>query len=487
MGDYLEPLNDLKPQDMPQKMLANWKLAGPGAILVGLSIGAGEIIIWPRIAAQYGATMVWAAVLGVFIQMWINLEIGRWTIATGETVYTGYSRIWRGFAPVFILITFLGWLAPGWAQASGLALKALLVGPNWHLDNGGGPTDLWGTKTFWTFVTFAGVAIVLFGPKLIYKSVERTVEALVVVVVVGLIVVAVGVGTLDTWKDLGAGVANFGHIEKSMPIKDFFIALVFAGAGGTANLFYTFYLRDKHIGMGACIPSMQNPMRGRAEKVPTTGYRYRDNQENTVRFKQWWGYVCHDQVIFFWLLNTFTILLFIFGALAVLHPQGIVPGKDTLIYDQAEILGAKWGTTGRTIFLMVGVATLFSTQLALIDGVARSLADIVKTNFKFASGRDVGWWYIVIAGAWMVLGCALTAVMESFKISNLGFLFSAAYVGGFAMAIYVPLTLLINLKYLPKSARPGPICIAMMVVASCVYMGFAIYCIWWEINRFATA
>ena len=80
-------------EDLPEKKLPNWKLVGPGAILVGLSIGAGEIIIWPRIVAEYGASMVWAAVLGVFLQMWINFEVGRWTIATGETVYTGYCRV----------------------------------------------------------------------------------------------------------------------------------------------------------------------------------------------------------------------------------------------------------------------------------------------------------------------------------------------------------------------------------------------------------
>ena len=96
MGRILQPLEDFKFEGLPPKTTPNWKLAGPGAILVGLSIGAGEIIIWPRIAVEYGASMVWAAVLGVFLQMWINFEIGCWTIATGETVYTGYCRVWRG-------------------------------------------------------------------------------------------------------------------------------------------------------------------------------------------------------------------------------------------------------------------------------------------------------------------------------------------------------------------------------------------------------
>ncbi len=472
MSKFLEPIDDFKTVDLPEKQLPFWKIAGPGAILVGLSIGAGEIVIWPLIAAEYGASMVWAAVLGVFLQLWINFEVGRWTIATGETVYTGYSRIWRGFAPLFILLTVVGWIAPGWARASGLALKALLIGP-------GG----WGSDTFWTVVTFAAVALILFGPKMVYKSVERTVELLVAIVTIGLILVVIAVGSLDKWKQLGDGILNVGHVAEGMTIKKLFIALVFAGAGGTANLFYTFYLRDKDIGMGARLPSLLNPLRGRAETVPATGYLFEDTEENQQRFSAWWKYIKQDQVIFFWALNTVTILLFIFGALAVLHPQGIVPQEGQLIYDEANILKDIWGMPGQYIFLLVGVATLFGTQLALVDGVGRSISDIIYTNFKGAKKRPLSWWYLLIVGIWIVAGCVITFVMEQLKVSELGFLFNAAYMGGFAMALYVPLTLYMNRRFLPSFAKPKAISTIMMLIASAIYIGFAISSIIWEINR----
>ncbi|MCZ7646011.1 MAG: Nramp family divalent metal transporter [Planctomycetota bacterium] len=474
----LAPLEDFKPADLPERTQSFWRMAGPGAILVGLSIGAGEIVVWPRAVAAYGAGMIWAAGVGIFLQTWINLEIARWTIATGETVYTGYARVWRGFAPLFLLLTVLGWIAPGWGQASGLALKALLLTP----DYGTGPEAtglawLLGTQTFWTAASFAGVALLLFGPKLVYRSVEKTVEALVLAITVGLVAVALAVGTLETWKELGAGLVNFGYKHPDVPFKKFFIWLVFAGAGGTANLFYTFYLRDKNIGMGARLPALTNALRGRQETIPATGYRFEDNAANRARWRAWFSYIRTDQLVFFFALNSFTIILFIFGALAVLHPRGIVPEENRLIYDQAVILGEVWGGTGRTIFLLVGMATLFSTQLALVDGVARSMADIVYTNFAAARRRELGWWYLAIAGSWMAAGVALTAVMEWREISNLTFLLNAAYMGGFAMAVYVPLTLYLNLKHLPRCARPGPLCIAMMLCATLVYTGFAVYCL----------
>ncbi|MDE0635835.1 MAG: Nramp family divalent metal transporter [Candidatus Poribacteria bacterium] len=472
MPKLFEPLDDFKTIDLPEKQLPFWKIAGPGAILVGLSIGAGEIVIWPLIAAEYGASMVWAAVLGVFLQLWINFEVGRWTIATGETVYTGYSRIWRGFGPLFILLTVVGWIAPGWARASGLALKALLIGP-------GG----WGSDTFWTVITFAAVALILFGPKMVYQSVERTVELLVAIVTIGLILVVIAVGSLDTWKELGSGIINVGHVAEGMSVKSLFIAIVFAGAGGTANLFYTFYLRDKNIGMGARLPSLRNPLRGRDETISSTGFLFEETEENKRRFSAWWKYIKQDQMIFFWALNTVTILLFIFGALAVLHPQGIVPEKGQLIYDEANILKGIWGMPGQYIFLLVGVATLFGTQLALVDGVGRSISDIIYTNFKGAKKRPLSWWYLLIAGIWIVGGCVITFVMEQLNVSELGFLFNAAYMGGFAMALYVPLTLYMNYRFLPKIAKPKTMSTIMMFIASAVYIGFAISSIIWEIKR----
>ena len=473
MGRFFEPLKKFEIRKMPERKPSFWKLAGPGAILVGLSIGAGEIVIWPRIVAEYGAGMVWAACLGIFLQLWINFEVGRWTVATGETVYTGYSRVWRGFAPIFILLTIFSWIAPGWGRASGLALKALLAGPHG-----------WGSDTFWTIITFAGVALILFGPKLIYQSVERSIELLVVVVTVGLIAVAYAVGSAETWASLGRGIANIGYIDPGMSVKSMFIALVFAGAGGTANLFYTFYLRDKHVGMGAHLPQMRNPLRSRTEAMPSTGFRFEETEENIGRFRSWFDYVKKDQMLFFWALNSVTILLFIFGALAVLHPNGIVPARGTLIWDEAAVLATVWGETGRYVFLIVGLATLFSTQLALVDGVSRSIADIIYTNFKMARRRDLSWWYLVVAATWIVAGCVITYVMEARGVSELGFLFNAAYIGGFAMALYTPLTLYINHRHLPAAARPGWLCTGMMSIASLIYIAFAVACVIWEFGRF---
>lgn len=451
--------------DLPQRQKAFWKMTGPGAVLVGLSIGAGEIIIWPRIAAEYGAGMVWAAALGVFLQFWVNLEIARWTLATGESSYTGFARLSKAYIVIFFAMNLFGWILPGWARASGSALKALILGPD-H------PSPDW----FWTGLTFVGVAAVLFGPKRVYAAVERTISALVLLITIGLLVIAFKVGSWEHVKELAAGVFNIGYRAEGFSVKALFIALVFAGAGGTANLFYCFYLRDKQVGMGARIPVLLNPFRSREESARPFGYMFDETPENARRFRDWYRFVILDQTLYFWLLNTFTIFLFIFGALAVLHPKGIVPQSGSLIWDEASILSETMGPAGRYLFLLIGLATLFSTQVTLVDGVARSFTDLASA--AFVSVRRVPHKaYFVFAASIIVLGVVLTAVLEYFGKTELGFLFNAAYVGGFAMAVYCPLTLWLNLKHLPPSARPGPLNIVMMSIASAVYVGFALYCL----------
>jgi hypothetical protein len=448
--------------DLPPKAHGFWQLVGPGAVLVGLSIGAGELIVWPRNTAQFGAGMTWAAVLGIFLQLWINCEIGRYTLATGESIYTGFSRLSHHFAWLFLLLNVAGWILPGWARTCGGALKVLLVGPQG-----------WGEPWMWTAVTFAGVASVLFGPKLVYASVEHTTEALVVTVTLGLLVLVSSVGDLATWAELGQGILSLPYKHPQMPTYELFSSIVFAGAGGTANLFYSFYIRDKGWGMGLHMPKVLNPLRAREEAVSDKAFRVVESRENLQRWRAWFRHLCLDQVLFFWLLNTFTILLFIFAALAVLHPQGIVPNQEFLIWEEASILGNLWGSFGTVLFLLVGIACLFSTQLTLVDGVARSFADILHTNYAWAQKKPLSWWYGTIAVAWMVLGTALTYVYES--LPPILFLLGSAFFGGIAMAVYTPLTLILNRKFLPQPIRPGVAHTVLLAAISAFYILFAIF------------
>ena len=478
------PIPSLKEADLPAREKSLVKMMGPGIVMAGLAIGSGELIMWPWITSIVGAQLLWAAAIGIFLQLWINIEIGRWSIVTGESPFTGMVRVIKTIVYVWVFMIVVGKFLPGWARETGIALRDLIFGP-------GHSSPPW----VWTAIVFAAVAAILFGPKVIYKAVERSIMFLIVIIVVGLIYVVWEIGSKDLFIAMWDGVTNIfdfpdfpvpvfaddGSIRDELSFSRFFGAVVFAGAGGLGNLYYAYYLREKGIGMGARMPTLMSAAHKHETKEMDTGYLYPETEENQKRFRDWFRYVVTDQVLFFWLLGSFTMFLFIFGALAVLHPIGLVPDRGSLVWDLASILEESMGTSGRYLFLVVGMAALFSTQLGGVDGGSRIFSDLLHTNFKFGKWFKLEQWYLILVSTTMIIGTFSVWFFEQYDIAGLDFLFISALIGGFAMAVYVPLLLYMNLTYLPKSARPGWVNIFFMVIASAMYIGFAGYTIYTKV------
>jgi len=95
-------LADHKIEKMPEAP-AFRKLLGPSFILLGLGLGSGELVLWPYLTSNFGMGIIWAAVLGVAMQFFMNMEIERYTLARGESIFVGFARLWRVFPFWFIL------------------------------------------------------------------------------------------------------------------------------------------------------------------------------------------------------------------------------------------------------------------------------------------------------------------------------------------------------------------------------------------------
>jgi Mn2+/Fe2+ NRAMP family transporter len=107
------------------------RVIGPGAILLGVSLGAGDWLLGPAVAAAYGPALLWICTLSILFQGVLNAEMARYTLATGEPIFTGLmrqrpgARFWAtGYS--LLHLAQVGW--PGWALAAGSALAALLLG-----------------------------------------------------------------------------------------------------------------------------------------------------------------------------------------------------------------------------------------------------------------------------------------------------------------------------------------------------------------------
>ena len=80
-------------RDLPEpRRLRNYM--GASVILLATALGSGELILWPYITSQVGLALVWLSAVGITVQWFLNMEIERYTLVTGETAVTGFSRMW---------------------------------------------------------------------------------------------------------------------------------------------------------------------------------------------------------------------------------------------------------------------------------------------------------------------------------------------------------------------------------------------------------
>ena len=54
---------------------------GPGLVVIGSVMGSGELINTPTQAAKYGFILLWAVILSCVIKYFLQIEIGRFTLA----------------------------------------------------------------------------------------------------------------------------------------------------------------------------------------------------------------------------------------------------------------------------------------------------------------------------------------------------------------------------------------------------------------------
>ena len=154
------PSRNLPPatyQDLPEPLPLR-KLLGPGVVSIGIGVSSGELIIWPFITSQIGLVFLWAAVIGVLTQFFINMEIERYTLATGETAITGFSRFWKPWGPVMCLCAILPNAWPGVAT-SGATILTFALG--------------FGNGTVITIIALVALAATLTLSPFVYQAVEK--------------------------------------------------------------------------------------------------------------------------------------------------------------------------------------------------------------------------------------------------------------------------------------------------------------------------
>jgi len=451
----------LEKRDLPTP--PSWKNAlGVGVVLVGLAIGTGELILWPHIIVKYGLGLLWLALLGITFQYFINQEVARHALATGESFFTTSSRVIKWLAVFWLVSAVLLYIWPGWASTIGTILKELL-GFGGHL--------------MWSWVALGMVLILTFSGRVVYSMLEKSLKITVPAFFLMLVAISFSNLNLSNIKEALAGVVNFGGIPAGIDINVLLGAVVFAGAGGMLNLCVSLWYRDKQAGMGKYVGRIVNPITGRPEAVPARGYTFDTTPQNLERWKGWMRYVRIDQGIIFWLLGFITLFLLSANAYFVLTPLGIVPEGLNIVVAQAHIFGENWGVLGFKLFLTMAFLMLFSVMWVVIDALARMVGDILYTNSRVGPFKkylstfenvSINHFYYIIVTAVVIIGAVLLPLHPPLTL-----LVISAVLGGLTMAVYTPLLIYINNTRLPKPLRPGIFTNIMMVLGSLFFIFFA--------------
>jgi hypothetical protein len=439
--------------DLPRPMPLR-RMIGPSVILVGLSIGSGEFVLWPRLTAEFGFTLFWACWVGVTLQFFLNMEIERWTLATGESAVVGFVRLWRWWGPIFLVCATVPWVWPGWAT-------------------GGATLISWQTGLPVIPSAIAGLVscglILSIGP-VVYRTVELIQLVLVALIFTALVALAFLLVPGDAVLELARGATSFGSVPDGVRWPMLLGALAFAGAGGSVNLAQSNYIKDKGYGMGAFVGRITSPFTGREESGSEVGYVLRGDPENLDRWRIWWRRTNIEHFVSFYLLALLSLVLFCLLAATLLEPGAAVGKGLDFVRGESLAIRDHFGSLGETVFLLTGVAVLYSTELALLDAVSRVSADLLKVAVLVHLGREVSLSRLYFAVVWSLIAFGILVLLVGFD-QPLTLLVLSAALNGFVMFLYSGLLLVLNLKSFAPPLRPRPLRIGALVV-SFVFFGY---------------
>jgi hypothetical protein len=443
---------------------------GPGVIVLGLSIGSGEFLLGPAVFVRHGLTLLWVTTVAVILQAVFNTEVMRYTLATGEPLFTGFMRTrpsstaWAWFYTVLYCLQF-GW--PAFAGTAAGAIFFLFAG---QLPVAGDAPDIY----YIGVGIFLACALVLLTGRRIERTLELLNWVLVVTILGGFLLLAVLFVPRGTWIAGVVALGGFdlarGHFELIPAGADFFLlgALVaYSGAGGIVNITLSNWARDRGYGMAeraGYIPALA----GGKVHLAHCGFTFAPGEEATRRWRGWWRIVRADQ----W--GVFAVGAIVGMLLpALLYVTFLPAGSDIqglgISAALAQRVGAVAGPALGGAIAFLGAWILFKTQLDNLEGMTRAITDMLWTGsprVRAWRGGDVrAVYYAVLAllVAWGIVALRLAQPIVLLKLS--------ANVAGFILIVASLHLLYVNTQLLPPHVRP-PLWRRAALVAVALFYGF---------------
>jgi hypothetical protein len=462
-------------QDLPEPIPVR-QLLGASVVILATALGSGEFLIWPWITTQIGIAFLWLAAVGFFAQFVINMEIERYTLATGETAVTGFTRFWKPWGIIFVLGAVLPNAFPGWATSGATLINYLgLIGE--------------GAIPIVASIVLVATALALTLSPVVYQALEK-IQTVLVAIIMAFLVVGIFVATeAGAWASIvtqaPGSIAGIPGAVGAIGIAAFLGAVAFAGAGGANNLTQSNYIRDKGLGMGGRMPKVVSPITGEEVAAPSLGYTFPVNEENMRRWREWWKVCNREHFITFFLIGCLTLIMLSVLVYSTVGQAELTGEADiTFIQEEARILGNEIGGWFSTFFLFAGMVVLFSTSIGIMDYVSRLSASELKVSFFGESEiitesriYFVFAWVIAIGGS-LILLAGLQAPLVLLIISASG--------GGVVMFLYSGMLLWMNRRVLPDPIKMKGWRYPAMWIIFLVFAVLSTYLVYWYVNAALT-
>lgn len=454
-------LPPLELRDLPAPPRSLLRVVGPGLVAAGVGLSSGEFILWPYIASQVGLVFLWGALIGVGTQLFINMEIERYTLATGETALTGFNRLWKHWGLLFALMVSFGNWWPGWALSSATLTTYLVGGGNARI-------------VAIVILLIIGAALTL--APVIYVALERLVIVKLAAVLTLVVLAVVFAIDAETWRAAPAGLISFGHVPSHLGFAMLMAAVAYAGAGGGQNLCQSNWIRDKGFGMGSYVPRLVSPVTGvEADPRATTAFIFEPNAANMRHWRKWWNFANLEQTLTFAVTTVVTIVFTSMLAHSALFGQPGLPNNVGFLKIEGRQLQSTVGPWFGVLFWAIGAFSLFTASMGITDYTSRLTADILKSTYLRHASISESRLYFALVWAMVVVGCA---IMIAGLDQPLVLLVISACSAGIVMFLYSFLLILLNRRYLPGPIRPRWYRVAAMGWSVLLYGALAALTLW---------
>ena len=435
----------LRPEDVeepPSTLLRALSRLGPGMVLAAAIVGSGELIATTTLGAQAGYAALWVVLLSCAVKPAVQAELGRYTIATGETGLEGLDRmpgprlgvswlLWAWAATVFLSLLQVGGMYGGLAQVMHLLVPAVPVG-------------------VWALVFLALTLALLLGGG--YERVERL--ALVKVALFTLLTVLAAIvltrqGQNFSWARVGEG------LRFELPKAGFATAVAvfgITGVGATELFMYPYWCVEK----------------GYARFVGPN-----DGSASWLARARGWIRLMHGDVAASMVLYTLaTVAFYLLGA-GVLSPLGLVPAANDMIPTLSRLYTDTLGRWVLPLFYLGATVTLYGTIFAATAAHSRLYADFCRVMGLFDRadyGRRLAYrrrFTVMLT----VVPVLLFLVFESPV--------KMVVAGGITQSVMLPITgagaLYLHHRRLPRALAPGWPVTAGLWIATLVMAAVTVY------------